>query len=93
MIKPARFRLHDPELLRRLMLRTGDGSKTTVRELAQVAGVHHSLVGELLSGAQETASVEVASGVASRIGVDLLVLWTPAERADSAMATRLRKAS
>lgn len=76
-----RMRLRDPDLLRRLMQHTGDGSRATIRDLAASAGVHPSHIGELLTGAQDTASADVAAGVAQRVGVDLLVIWTPAERA------------
>jgi hypothetical protein len=72
--------LHDPDLLRRLMRRTGDGTRTTVRELAKLAAVHHSIVGKLVAGDQETTTAEVAAAISGRIGVDLLVLWTPVER-------------
>lgn len=75
-----RFQLHDPELLRTLMRRTGDGTRTTVRDLAKTAGVHSSHVGQLLTGDQKTATAEVASAISGRIGVDLLVLWAPVER-------------
>lgn len=79
-----RFQLHDPALLRTLMRRTGDGTRTTVRDLAKVAGVHASHVGELLTGHQKTAAADVAAAISGRIGVDLLVLWSPAERTNSA---------
>ncbi|WP_245984303.1 XRE family transcriptional regulator [Streptomyces tateyamensis] len=80
-----RFQLHDPDLLRTLMRRTGDGTRTSVRDLAKVAGVHASHVGELLTGHQKTATGEVAAAISGRIGVDLLVLWTPAERTANAV--------
>lgn len=75
-----RMRLRDPALLRQLMEHTGDGTRATVRDLAAAAEVHASIIGRLLTGAQTTAPAEAAAGVAARIGVDLLVLWTPAER-------------
>jgi hypothetical protein len=67
------------------MQNTGDGTRTTVRELAEHAGCYPSHIGELLTGEQETASFEHAAGVCARIGVDLLVLWTPVERTDAAI--------
>lgn len=79
-----RFQLHDPDLLRTLMRRTGDGTRTTVRDLAKVAGVHASHVGELLTGHQKTAAADVAAAISGRIGVDMLILWTPAERTNNA---------
>lgn len=79
-----RFRLHSRDLLRTLMQHTGDGTRTTIRDLAKAVGVHPSHIGELLTGAQNTASAEVAAAIAARIGVDLLVLWTPAQRTAAA---------
>jgi hypothetical protein len=67
------------------MQNTGDGTRTSVRDLAEHAGCHPSHIGELLTGEQETASYEHAVGVCRRLGVDLLVLWTPVERADAAI--------
>lgn len=81
-----RFQLHDPELLRRIMQRTGDGSSVSIRDLAEAAGVHSSHVGEILSGAQQTARLDVAVAIAERVGVDLLVLWVPYGRTARAMA-------
>lgn len=80
-----RWRLRNPELLRTLMQNTGDGSRATVRDLAEHAGCYPSHIGELLTGEQETASYEHATGVCARIGVDLLVLWAPVERSDTAV--------
>lgn len=75
-----RFRLRDPKLLRTLMQHTGDGTRTTVRDLADRASVHHSFVGKIIAGEQETVTAEVATAISRRIGVDLLVLWSPEER-------------
>lgn len=83
-----RFRLRAPQLLRQLMLHTGDGTRATVRELADVARVHHSFVGKLLAGEQETVTVGVAAAISGRIGVDLLVLWAPVERTVAASAVQ-----
>lgn len=79
-----RFQLHDPALLRILMRRTGDGTRTTVRDLAKHAGCHPSHIGELVKGHQKTAAADVAAAISGRIGVDLLVLWSPAERTNNA---------
>jgi hypothetical protein len=84
-----RFRLRSHALLRTLMEHTGDGSSTSTRDLADCADVAHSFIGKLTSGEQTTATAEVASAVAARIGVDLLVLWAPVERTDSSRAVRL----
>ena len=80
------YRLRSPDLLRKLMEHTGTGSKVSIRELAQAAGVHHSTVGELVKGDQGTTNYDAALGIAHRIGVDLLVLWQPAQRADARLA-------
>lgn len=88
-----RFQLHDPDLMRRLMKRTGDGSSVSIRDLAEVAGVHPSHVGEILSGAQQTARIDVAAAIAARIGVDFFILWVPYERTAQAAsgAARMRQ--
>ncbi|MEV6420611.1 XRE family transcriptional regulator [Streptomyces sp. NPDC051662] len=70
------YRLADREVLRILMKRTGDGRPVGIRGLAEAAGVHHSTIGHLLTGVQDTAPESVALAVADRIGVDLPVLWT-----------------
>jgi plasmid maintenance system antidote protein VapI len=80
------YRLRSPDLLRQLMQHTGTGDKVTIRELARAAGIHHSTVGELVKGDQETTNYAAAQRLSARIGVDLLVLWIPAQRADAAMA-------
>ncbi|MCZ4123367.1 helix-turn-helix domain-containing protein [Streptomyces sp. H39-S7] len=82
----TRYRLFQPERLRMLMERTGDGSEITIRVLAKAAGVHSSRIGELLSGKQHTTSARVAERVAARCGVDLLVLWVPDGRTTSSVA-------
>ncbi|WP_254407232.1 hypothetical protein [Streptomyces sp. GMY02] len=57
------------------MRRTGDGRSVSIRDLADAADVHHSTIGLLLTGVQESVPGEVAQAVADRIGVDLPVLW------------------
>lgn len=83
-----RFRLRNPELLQTLMQHTGDGTRTTIRDLADHAGVHHSFIGKVATGEQETVTAEVATAVSRRIGVDLLVIWAPAERTTAVLASR-----
>ncbi|MFB7910144.1 XRE family transcriptional regulator [Kitasatospora sp. NPDC056076] len=78
-----RYRLRSPRLLRDLMQHTGDGTRTTTRELAALAQVHHSFIGKLLAGEQETVTADVAMSMSGRIGVDLLILWAPVERTDA----------
>jgi hypothetical protein len=82
----TRYRLFQPQRLRMLMERTGDGSEVKIRSLAKAAGVHSSRIGELLSGKQQTTSARIAEKVADRCGVDLLVLWVPAGRTASSVA-------
>ncbi|WP_447197003.1 helix-turn-helix domain-containing protein [Streptomyces hebeiensis] len=68
------------DLLVLLMERTGDGSKISIRELAEEVGVHPSKIGHLRTGEQKTAGRAVAVGIANRLGVDELVLWAPIGR-------------
>jgi hypothetical protein len=77
--------LISPELLVLLMQRTGDGRSITVRELADVAGVHPSKIGFLRTGTQSTAPRTVALAIAKRLGVDELVLWAPTGRTTPAL--------
>ncbi|QJT04411.1 helix-turn-helix transcriptional regulator [Streptomyces asoensis] len=67
--------LVDPDLLVRLMKRTGNGREVSVRELADAAGCHPSKIGHLRSGERSTATHDEALAIAKRLGVDLLVLW------------------
>ncbi|MEV8396341.1 helix-turn-helix domain-containing protein [Streptomyces niveus] len=69
------------DLLVLLMERTGDGSRVTVRELADEVGVHPSKIGHLRTGEQETLPRTKALACARRLGVDELVLWKPTGRA------------
>lgn len=78
-----KYRLVSAELLRMLMRRTGTGAAITGRRLARDVGIAHGIIGELLTGARDTVSATTAQAVAQRIGVDLLILFVPAERADS----------
>lgn len=77
---PPAYVLLDRDLLRRLMQRTGDGRQVTVRTLADAAGCSHATIGHLLTGRQLSVSRAHAAGIAARIGVDLLVLFTPTGR-------------
>ncbi|MFJ4703205.1 XRE family transcriptional regulator [Streptomyces sp. NPDC088768] len=89
-----RMRLVDPELLRRLMARTGNGREVSVRALAKSVGVHPAAIGFLRTGDRTTASRAVAVAIAQRIGVDELVLWEPlgrsvSEETSAACVTRI----
>ncbi|MFD9781993.1 hypothetical protein ACFWZS_31365 [[Kitasatospora] papulosa] len=74
-------RIYDRDLLARLMKRTGTGAKLTTRDLAKVAELPHGTVGALLSGEQRFLPRDKAQRIATAIGVDLLVLFVPCERA------------
>lgn len=69
------MQLISPDLLVRLMQRTGDGRDVSVRDLARAAGCHPSKIGHLRSGERSTATHDEALAIAKRLGVDLLVLW------------------
>jgi hypothetical protein len=79
------MRLRSPDMLRELMKHTGDGGAVSIRDLATAAGCHHSLIGRVLVGSDETFPAEVAGGIARRIGADLLVLFEPDERTAAAV--------
>jgi transcriptional regulator with XRE-family HTH domain len=74
------FRLVDRTLLATLMKRTGSGASVSVRELAAQAGVSRSTIGNLLSGSQESVFAPTACQIATAIGVDVLILFTPTGR-------------
>jgi len=74
-------RLVSPELLQLLMQRTGTGVGLSIRKLADAVGIPHTTIGNLLSGEQKSVAGETAHAIAAVIGVDVLVLWIPIERA------------
>ncbi|MFE0036783.1 helix-turn-helix domain-containing protein [Streptomyces sp. NPDC059015] len=74
-------RLVSAQLLRALMQRTGTGADVTVRELEGLTGVPRSTIGALLTGTQKSVPKPAAEQIAKAIGVDLLILWIPDERA------------
>lgn len=73
--------LLDPDLLRRLMERTGTGHSISGRELARRVGVPKSTIDALLNGAVKSQPDAVAYSICRVIGVDILILWAPAGRA------------
>ena len=90
----TKFRLMDPHLMHRLMQRTGTGARVTVRQLAADIGVAHGTIGNLLTGTQRVVPEATANAIARRIGVDVLVLFTPVGRSSEALAaTQLRPES
>lgn len=76
-----RYVLLDPDLLRRLMERTGTGHSISGRELARRAGVPHGTIDALLNGNIKSQPSDVAHGISRIIGVDVPILWCPAGRA------------
>ena len=74
-------RIYDRDLLARLMKRTGTGARLTTRDLAKVTALPHGTIGNLLAGDQRFIVREKAERIAAAIGVDLLVLFVPCERA------------
>ena len=74
----------DVELLERLMKRTKTGSEITGRELAAKAGIAHSAISNLLTGARSRVYGSTAAPICDVIGVELLVLCTPVERLEPA---------
>lgn len=76
-----RYVLLDPDLLRRLMERTGTGHSISGRELARRVGVPHGTIDNLLNGNIKTQPSEVAHGISRTIGVDRPILWAEVGRA------------
>ena len=72
-----RYRLVDADLLRRLMQRTSTGQSVSHRELADAVGIPYQTISQLLSGAQRSVRMEVAHGICDRLGVGVLVLFSP----------------
>lgn len=71
--------------LKMLMERTGTGEGVKSRELAEDVGVANGTIGALMSGSQRTVPEHKAKAIAARLGVDLLVLFIPMERAGRAL--------
>lgn len=74
-------RVYDRQLLAKLMKRTGTGGRLTARDLASLASLPVGTVGALLSGEQRYLPREKAERITQVIGVDLMVLFVPCERA------------
>jgi lambda repressor-like predicted transcriptional regulator len=81
------YHLVNPDLLRTLMERTKTGDKITIRELADRVGVAHGTIHNLLTRKTTKLPAPVAYSIASVIGVDVLILWTPLGRDDVALET------
>ncbi|MFF7310525.1 helix-turn-helix domain-containing protein [Streptomyces sp. NPDC008137] len=78
---PTRYAVHSADRLKLLMERTGTGEPVTSRELAEKAGVAHGTIGALMNGQQRTVPEPKAKAIAAALGIDLLVLFVPMERA------------
>lgn len=81
-----RYKLVSIQLLELLMERIGTGESVNIRELAERAGVPHGTIGNLLTGEQGGVFSDAAERIAAAIGVDLLILWIPVERATQHIA-------
>jgi transcriptional regulator with XRE-family HTH domain len=82
---PTMYAVASGDRLKTLMERTGTGESITSRELAAAAGVANGTIGALMSGAQRTVPEDKAKAIAAALGVDLLVLFIPMERAGRAV--------
>lgn len=81
---PTMYAVVSSDRLTMLMERTGTGKSLSSRALAELAGVAHGTVGALMAGTQRTVPEDKAKAIAAAIGVDLLVLFIPLERAGRA---------
>ncbi|MFF8879632.1 helix-turn-helix domain-containing protein [Streptomyces flaveolus] len=77
----TKYAVASSDLMKALMKRTGTGEPITSRELAAAAGVANGTIGALMNGDQRTVPEDKAKAIARRLGVDLLVLFIPMERA------------
>ncbi|NUS74960.1 MAG: helix-turn-helix transcriptional regulator [Streptomyces sp.] len=78
---PTMYAVASSDRLKMLMERTGTGQPITSRGLAEAAGVAHGTIGALMSGAQRAVPEDKAKLIVAALGVDLLVLFVPLERA------------
>ncbi|GAA2351635.1 helix-turn-helix transcriptional regulator [Streptomyces carpaticus] len=89
---PQLYRLWSVTTLRQLMKRTGTGRAVSVRDLAYLSKVGKSSIAALANGSQQTIQADKAVRIAAALGVDVLVLWVPVERAGQAYADALTPA-
>ncbi len=82
---PTMYAVESPDRLKLLMERTGTGSPITSRGLAEAAGVAHGTIGALMAGTQRVVPEPKAKAIAGVLGIDLLVLFVPMERAGRAL--------
>lgn len=81
MSAPTMYAVASGDRLTMLMERTGTGDPISARGLASATGVAVGTIGALMSGAQRAVPEHKAKAIAARLGVDLLVLFVPLERA------------
>lgn len=89
-LRTPMYRLVSIPLFRQIMQRTGDGGPVTLRQLAADAGIPHGTIGNLLTGQQDTVPEITARALAHRLGVDLLVTFTPVCRSTTPVGDQLR---
>lgn len=78
---PTMYAVDSSDRLKTLMERTGTGRPITSRGLAEAAGVAHGTIGALMAGTQRAVPEDKAKAIAAALGIDLLVLFVPLERA------------
>lgn len=78
---PTKYAVVSGERLKLLMERTGTGRPITSRRLAEATSIAHGTIGALMSGAQRSVPEDKAKAICAVLGVDLLVLFVPLERA------------
>lgn len=78
---PTMYAVDSSDRLKLLMERTSTGQPITSRGLASAAGVAHGTIGALMSGTQRVVPEDKAKAITGALGVDLLVLFVPMERA------------
>lgn len=78
---PTMYAVDSSDRLKLLMERTGTGKSISSRGLAEAAGVAHGTVGALMAGTQRVIPEDKAKAITGALGVDLLVLFVPMERA------------
>ncbi|MFJ8603427.1 helix-turn-helix domain-containing protein [Streptomyces shenzhenensis] len=81
---PTMYAVASGNRLKVLMERTGTGRSISSRGLAEATGIAHGTIGALMAGTQRTIPEDKAKSIASVLGVDLLVLFVPMERAGRA---------
>jgi len=81
-VRPSQptYKLVDPDMLRRMMKRTGTGRPITTRELAAAAGLSHGTISNLLTGLRDEIPYGNTLALCAAIGVDHPMLFDPTGR-------------